>query len=346
MNSRNPTADLLKGVAVVLMIQVHLMEQFATLELSQSAIGKVSLFLGGPPAAPVFLAIMGFFLARSRKTLLQLIRRGLLLIFGGIVLNLVLNANLLYSIYQGRLQLDPLAFVFGADILPLAGLSVIVFALLRGVLKRSALAYLAAAFGVAIVTPLVANIETTPAVMYLVPFLWGNQWWSYFPLFPWLAYSLLGVGMGTSRSIVDAVTVINSRIKILLSLVVCSALLITSSFAIRSSTDLPLYYHHGVLLFLWILGFLVFWLFMFSKLESAFGNSTVFRYFKWLGRNVTSAFVVQWLIIGNIATELYRTQSLAQVLIWFVVVLAATSLFVLLFGWTKQQLVTSRVSSS
>ncbi len=346
MNSRNPTADLLKGVAVVLMIQVHLMEQFATLVLSQSTIGKVSLFLGGPPAAPVFLAVMGFFLARSRKTLLQHIQRGLLLILGGITLNLGLNANLLYSIGQGRFQLDPLAFVFGADILPLAGSSVIVVALLREVLKSRALSYLAASLIIAIVTPLLASLSTNPALMYIVPFLWGDQWWSYFPLFPWLAYSLLGVALGTSPSVHDVFESLSLRKRILLSLVLSSALLIASPFAIRSITDLALYYHHDVLIFLWISGFLALWIFAFLKLESALSNSTICRYLKWLGRNVTSAYVFQWLIIGNLATELYRAQSLTQVLIWFVAVLVATSLFVLLFEWMKERFITSRVPSS
>lgn len=339
MNSRNPTADLLKGVAVVLMIQVHLMEQFATLDLSQSTIGKVALFLGGPPAAPVFLAVMDFFLARSRKTLLQHIRRGLLLILGGITLNLGLNANLLYSIGQGRSQLDPLAFVFGADILPLAGLSVIVIALLRKVLESNVPSYFVASLIIAFVTPLLASLSTNPSLIYIVPFLWGNQWWSYFPLFPWLAYSLVGVALGTSPRVHHVFESLSPRERTLVSLVLGSALLIASPFAAGSITDLPRYYHHDALIFLWISGFLALWLFAFSKLESALRNSAFCRYLKWLGRNVTSAYVFQWLIIGNLATELYRTQSLAQVLVWFVTVLVAASLLVLLFGWAKARFI-------
>jgi uncharacterized membrane protein len=328
---RNQVADLLKGVAVVLMIQVHLIEQFATLDLYKSTVGRISLFLGGPPAAPVFLAVMGYFLASTRKTLPQLLRRGMSLILGGLALNLGLNANLLYAIHQGRIQLDPLAFIFGADILPLAGLSVILVALSRMVFKHNALAYSVAALVVAVVTPLLFGPNTTPALLYVVPFFWGDQWWSYFPLFPWLAYPLLGVVLGTSRTIFDAITSLNSRIQIILLLVLCSVLPFTAPFAVQSITELPLYYHHGVLLLLWILGFLAIWLFVFSKLEATWGNSRISRYLKWLGKNVTAAYVFQWLIIGNLATELYRSQSLAQVLVWFVTILFATSLLVVLF---------------
>jgi uncharacterized membrane protein len=269
---RNSTADLLKGVAVVLMIQVHLMEQFATLDVSQSTMGNVSLFLGGPPAAPVFLAVMGFFLARSQKSPAQLVHRGALLILGGIALNLGLNANLLCSISQGRFQLNPLAFIFGADILPLAGLSVIAFALLREVLRHNGLAYLAAAFVVAIATPFLSSFGTHQTLAYIIPFLWGEQSWSYFPLFPWLAYTLLGVAFGTSNMMRNAFEPLSSRNKTFISLVLFGALAFTSSFAVRLITELPLYYHHSVVLFLWISGFLALWLFVFSKLESLFGT--------------------------------------------------------------------------
>ena len=338
MNSRNPTADLLKGVAVVLMIQVHLFEQFATLDISQSTIGKVSLFLGGPPAAPVFLAVMGFFIARSHRTFLQHVVRGLLLLLGGILLNVGLNANLLYSIRQGRFQLDPFAFIFGADILPLAGLSIIAIALLRRLFRDNSLAYFAVALVVASVTPFLGSLKTQSSLTYVVPFLWGNQWWSYFPLFPWLAYSLLGVSLGISPAIFDAVASLNSRIIQVLSLVLCVALLLTLDFAGHSITELPIYYHHSILLVLWISGFLILWLFVFSKLESVFGNSWPLVYCKWLGQSVTAAYVFQWLLIGNLATELYRTQSLAQIMMWFVAILSATSLLIVLFRSMREKI--------
>jgi uncharacterized membrane protein len=64
---RDGTADLLKGFAVLFMIQVHIMEQFATPDTCNSIIGKISMFLGGPFCAPVFMAVMGYFLAFSSK---------------------------------------------------------------------------------------------------------------------------------------------------------------------------------------------------------------------------------------------------------------------------------------
>ena len=76
---RDGTADLLKGFAVLFMIQVHIMEQFATPDIFNSSIGKISMFLGGPPCAPVFMAVMGYFLAKSSRPFIYFLKRALAL---------------------------------------------------------------------------------------------------------------------------------------------------------------------------------------------------------------------------------------------------------------------------
>ena len=62
---RNQTADLLKGIAVLLMIQVHVIELFSTDAINSSRIGHILLFLGGPPVAPVFAVIFGYYILRN-----------------------------------------------------------------------------------------------------------------------------------------------------------------------------------------------------------------------------------------------------------------------------------------
>jgi uncharacterized membrane protein len=346
-SERDQTADLLKGIAVALMVQVHLVEQFATIDLFQSSVGRVSLFFGGPPAAPVFLAVMGYFLALSRKTLLEHLRRGVFLVIGGVLLNIGLNANLLYSIHQGRFHIDPLAFIFGADILPLAGLSVIVVALLRSIARNNSLAYVSMALLVAATAPFIPEVvsESSPALFYVSPFLWGDSWWSYFPLFPWLAYPLLGVAFAAANINRSVEFIRDKKVQFSIILIVLAALVITLPFAIDNITELHRYYHHGILLMLWNAGFLLVWTKGASWLENVFGQSSILRYLKWLGRHVTSAFVFQWLIIGNLATEFYRTQSLAQTAIWFVIVMLLMSLLVVAFLMVKQRIVIARTSS-
>jgi uncharacterized membrane protein YhdT len=56
----------------------------------------------------------------------------------------------------------------------------------------------------------------------------------------------------------------------------------------------------------------------------------VVRAVKWIGKEVTILYVIQWLIIGNIATSIFRTQDLFQITTWFLAITLATILVGLL----------------
>jgi len=127
--------DIVRGLAVVLMVQVHLTELFVTQDIYNSAFGKISLFLGGIPAAPVFMVMMGYFLAFVKKNPSDMAIRGVRLFVGGIMLNIGLNAHLLYNIMFKGWEINPWHYIFGVDILPLTGLSLLSFALIKTLLK-------------------------------------------------------------------------------------------------------------------------------------------------------------------------------------------------------------------
>jgi hypothetical protein len=57
------------------------------------------------------------------------------------------------------------------------------------------------------------------------------------------------------------------------------------------------------------------------------------RWIEWLGIHVTAAYVIQWLLIGNIATAIYKTQGYGQLSLWFIIILLFTSLGIML--WLK-----------
>ena len=38
-------------------------------------------------------------------------------------------------------------------------------------------------------------------------------------------------------------------------------------------------------------------------------GQVMIRYLKWLGKNVTLLYVMQWILIGNMATNIYKTIS-------------------------------------
>ncbi len=331
---RNGSADLIKGVAVLLMIQVHIMEQLASPDLYNSALGKISLLLGGPACAPIFMAVLGYFLAFKDKTLLSFLKRGVLLFAGGILLNIGRSANLLILIFRGDSALNPWHYIFGADILTLAGLSVLAIGLLRLVFKTYFLPYILTAVIMVVISPLL----TTHAIVsgfpsYLAAFLWGDAEWSYFPVFPWMAYVLAGYAFKLFINKVKWVKRFDIREHFYFVIPLWVIILITMPWASRITSDLagPLgYYHHGILFFMWALLFMISYLLIILRVESEYNEHWLSRFVKWLGAKVTVLYIIQWLIIGNIASVLYRSQHLFLVIAWFPIVVLASSLATIL----------------
>jgi uncharacterized membrane protein len=321
--ARNDTADLLKGTAVVLMIQVHVMELFARPEIQASAVGKASLFLGGPPVAPVFMVVMGYFAFASRRTLVQAMIRAVGLFATGMILNIGLNLHLLIRIYQGTIRLDPWMYVFGIDILILASIATAAIALLRIALKDRWWLWLLLAVTTSVTSPLlVEQLTTDSPAKWLLACLGGNYTWSYFSVFPWLAYPLLGAAVSAwhDRN-VDCPVAADWR-----SAIWCAAvamLLWTGLFAVETSHSLPAFYNHGPSFFAWTTTFLFVWTRAAHRL-SGIANHSFGAWLSWMGRNVTACYIVQWLIIGNTATAIYKTESLLHCVLWVVTIVATT----------------------
>ena len=339
---RNGTADLLKGFAVIFMIQVHIMEQFVTPDTCNSMIGKISMFLGGPPCAPVFLAVMGYFLATSAKSIVYFLKRGAVLFLGGILLNTARSANLLVHIFRGNVDLDPWFYILGADILTLAGLSLVLTGILRFFYKERTILYVITAVAVAAISPLLNRVSVTGKVPeYIIAFFWGMAEWSYFPLFPWFAYVLTGYALRLLLQQMPVIKKTNIQNQAIFFIPLWIGIIVTLPYASGITFDLSGpdgYYHHGILFFAWTALFLISYLALVNLVEKSYGEHRFARLIKWIGQNVTSLYVIQWLIIGNIATWLFKSQDLFQFVAWFTVITIATLLLGLGFQKVRKLL--------
>ncbi len=263
-NTRNLTADTLKGLAVLFMIQVHIMEQFATVEVNQSLFGKIAYFLGGPFCAPVFIAVMGYFLAASQRNFAYFFQRGLILFAGGILLNIGRSVHLFISIFQGKYNLDPLFFIFGADLLPMAGLSIILLAFVRLISKNNLLLYFSLLV-VFVSLNSILNVNTLKP-NFLTAFFIGKFEHSYFPLFPWFSYVLTGyifkLLFDKFKNHLFPFTYIHWIIIMVLSLIVVAF----SAYAFNISNDLISYYHHNFSFYLWTVGLIIIYTILINKI--------------------------------------------------------------------------------
>jgi uncharacterized membrane protein len=317
MKQRLIIPDIMRGLAIILMIQVHIIEKLAAPAVFNSTAGRISLFLGGVPAAPVFLLLMGFFVAHSNKKARELITRGFRLVIGGIFLNAGLNLHLFIRILEGTIELNPLPYLFGADILPLAGLSLIVAGLLT---KTKPWQLLLLAFMVSGISPFLFGISSNGVWKYIFPFFWGGAYWSYFPLFPWLAYPLTGMAV---YKLMEKQWVRNHQRHIIAgSIIVFAGMFI---YGAPISVDLASYYSHSLPFVIWALAFMVVMIALIQLILMHWHPTKLIQYFSLLSRNVTAVYIIQWLLVGNLATAIYRSQSPEASLLWFLGILGVTS---------------------
>jgi uncharacterized membrane protein len=330
---RNQTADLLKGFAVLFMIQVHITEKFLQLKFHEETFGMISLFLGGTPAAPVFMVVMGYFLS-TKKNLLYFIERGTVLFLGGILLNIGLNFYFLVLYFQNKIiGKNPFEYIFGVDILPFAGLSLIIIGLLKEIFRDKYYLYLISALFIALVSDFIPALseDLHPSLKYISSFIYGSTEWSYFPLIPWLFYPLVGYSY---KLFSEKVSLKNVKKIIFLGLTVVILFAYKSFYQVVKLED---YYHHGIMLALWNLAFIVVWAFIVSKLEAYFSKNIVLLFIKWIGKNVTAIYVFQWLIIGNLSMIYYDSQNRYQLFLWFSFVLILSSSLTVLYEKNKMK---------
>jgi hypothetical protein len=97
-----------------------------------------------------------------------------------------------------------------------------------------------------------------------------------------------------------------------------------SRFGIETTINLSGYYHHTFPFFLWTLGVDVLWILLLWFVVQKFNELPAIVFLRWLGKNITVFYIIQWLIIGNIATAIYQTQELSKYAYWFVPIFLVT----------------------
>jgi uncharacterized membrane protein len=188
---RNKTLDILKGVAIVLMVQVHCYGWWLDPSLRALPLFTISLVLGWF-AGPLFLFSIGCALALSVQRrhragqscgaiTFHVLRRAALIFLGGYVLNAVTFAGTARSNIQS------------VGVLQCIGISIVVSYAALCWLPRWTASLLAIA--VVLLTPLLRAADLfseSPVQALLVNVPYDSN----YALFPWVAYALIGVDVG------------------------------------------------------------------------------------------------------------------------------------------------------
>ncbi len=202
--SRHTEIEIGKGIAVFLMICVHVLEVHADPVVHHSWFGKVIEFITCFPAAPLFMMAMGVGTVYSRRQDARYaFSRGAWLLATAYLLNAArLFIPLLLGLRLGFLTPDGILYdhvvlsLLEVDILHFAGLAF----LLIGVLRAAKVPWTAyPVVGLALVTLnyAVRGIVTgEPITDTILGLFWGASVDTYFPLLSWAMYPLVGVAFG------------------------------------------------------------------------------------------------------------------------------------------------------
>ncbi|MBN2051612.1 MAG: DUF1624 domain-containing protein [Spirochaetales bacterium] len=194
-----PSLDILRGLAIILMVQIHFVQNLSPREVGSSWLYDVSMMLGGIPA-PLFSFLLGtslFIWLQNRrakgvsdeKISAVAFRRGAFLFFSGLLFAV--------AIWLPR-------EVFNWDILTFLGASTLLLYAMRNLSIRSLLIILVA---VLLISPPLRELSGYAAHWdpvweeYLYDFtlpdvLLGFLLQGYFPMLPWIMFPLAGFIVG------------------------------------------------------------------------------------------------------------------------------------------------------
>lgn len=201
--------DVIKTVAVFFMILAHVGVMYGDSSvLQESTLTKVLVFVGEGIGAPAFIFSMGVAIVLGRqKETSKIISRGVLLFVIGYVLNFLkfYPTIEIFEIFPEALfketdrvnDIDGLiSFLLIADILQFAGIAYVICSLLY---KFCSTKIRIVSFLLVIPFISLAPIlysEEYASSNYILQMIYGNNHQVYFPIFPWLGFTFLGMGVG------------------------------------------------------------------------------------------------------------------------------------------------------
>ena len=297
--------DIMKAFAVFFMFLGHIVIMYGTPEvIGSTAITWIAFWAEGI-GAPAFIFSMGLTVVLSSpKTPAQIWSRGLTLIVTGYVLNFLkfFPAITLFGVFPealfaetGRLNNTEglLSFIFIADILQFAGIAYIFCAFLFRYTRNYQI------WALLLVIPLLGLApylyqEQYATGNYFLQLFYGQNFQVYFPIFPWMAFPLLGMTAGyfiRNYSNLKGTMLIFSGVGLVLLTI--GFLLIKVDPAGQFGTD---YYHrkHGALVMYCgqLLSFLSLLYFISPYLTAGMAKGIRF-----CSRNVTRIYILQWILI-------------------------------------------------
>lgn len=324
--------DIARALAVVFMVLVHVYELFIGHPLPDTVSTRIITFLGSPPAAPVFMLLLGVGIAYSKRTsAAYLFKRGIITLIMAYTLGLLRDALPAFIKYlvQGDTETLELGLLnsVGVDILQFAGLTFLFFSLVIKLKLKIWQIFLC----VLVFSTLGVVIGETSTGIFgldvLAGLFWGSWDYSWFPFFSWIFFPAAGFVFGT------ILMYCNDKTKMYRIILITSALLLIPLTILSRKYKIEFgafgeyyhqqYYHQDLLGNIVIAVFVFFWISLLYFAVFPLKNRSFNTLKRW-SKNVTEIYFIHWLILG-ILDYLVIDSPLS---VWTTIVLAAAILIV------------------
>jgi len=338
-SSRMRAFDLARGVAIVAMVLIHSIVFLGDPALTKTIPGYIANSIICLFAAPVFTFIMGVMISFSSKsTIKTLLWRGCIILCVGYLLNF-LRGTLPIAFAEWAEWVDyqderPWAYMLEQDILQFAGIAFMLIALFKRLIRSNI--GLAVLGGVIVAAaPLLYKIQLGEGVPgYLVSLLFGGNHFNFFPIVPWIAFPLIGMGYGELlKKSVDKNNFMRKSALVGLLLLVAGGAVI-----IGLEKDVIVQWYSGKfrqgklppVVSLIFLGFQFAWIPLCYLITGNIKKSRILDLLYHWSANVTWFYAIQWVIIGW-ACVLLPLLTWMQVMIAVVLITVVTDRAMLSF---------------
>ena len=339
ISTRIRAFDLLRGFSLILMVIIHILDDFGSETLQESTTAFMMYLIVSPLGAPLFVFVMGLFFQLSKNlNVSNSIKRGLYLILLGYLLNLfkgtiptIIGLQLDILSLEDIAPHTPYSLFKTLDIFQFSGLALIFLSIVKRYLKHI-YTIIILALTVVFLSPFLWDRMTPyPAINFILEMLWGNGENFNFPLFPWLFYPLSGMAYASffaQSKDQEKFVFYSFFVGLLISFTAVPFLISDSAFILEdvhifsmgASKPNIMFIHLGVII---------------SAISVAFGlikrapENTLFNKLYFFSKHVTPFYVFQWLIIGWLNIEVADV-SLIGAIIFFIIIILSTDRLLLI----------------
>lgn len=301
--------DFARGISVLLVIIVHTMLIYGSIQTqTQTLLGEIILWMGR--GTPMFLVIMGIsFNQSSRQHFSAICKRALIILLIGYGLN-ILKFWVPEYIFGGLPQrfveayglisqtLDSaLFFLCLGDILQLAGITLFIIACINHFSQNKWIPLIIGLIIISLSKEMSGYRIGVAGIDYLCDLFFSNKFNVYFPVFPWSSFILIGVFLGKwYKELKENENTFFKKIAIQgIVFILVGAILIK----INPEYHFGDYYHLGPGGSIVLMGVMLLFLWISNILTILIGEyKTLFKGITYLSKNVTSLYVIQWIIIN------------------------------------------------